>query len=181
MIRLQSNEETEQTKSRRRTDGWSASSDSDDSSDGAHKQSSVKAALISAAKDADPTGTSYAVLVCQFVDDGEGGRGDASADRELVLAQVRVGDTIANVDLAEIVLVAPGLQDEQDAAGVAYRLLATKSANPSAHSQVVQMSVGIAVANGQTPVDEPIPAARSAAEKAAESGPGEFRLNDLRR
>ena len=138
-------------------------------------------ALVDAARLCEQEGSSYAVLVCRFKTDAGKDAEASRKERYLVIDQLRRADRIAGEDSDDLVVVAANLVDEQDAAGVAYRLLATKVDPLADRSSVMEMCIGIAVADQNTPLDQPLLAANAAAGAAAASAWGEFRITDLRK
>lgn len=93
--------------------------------------------------------------------------------------RLRPSDTVARSD-DSILVVAEDLGDEQDAAGVTYRVLSTVvEPVPTENGPVtVHMHAGTVVADGSTPLHKLSPAAAAAAGAA---GGGGFELVDMRR
>lgn len=111
----------------------------------------------------DPTGEETILMACV----------------ERIRQRLRPSDTVARSD-DSIVVVAEDLGDEQDAAGVTYRILSTMiEPVPTEHGPVtVQMHAGTVVADGSTPIHKLAPAALVAAGEADRGG---FELVDMRR
>ena len=86
----------------------------------------------------------------------------------------RVGD--------DLYVVAEHLGDEQDAAGVAYRLMSTLVAPVDDHGTALKVSltVGISVADGAASPRAMVEAAGDALDDARADGMGSFRIVDLR-
>lgn len=151
--------------------------------------------LESASRRAGRNDAVFALVHCvvEAATDHPGGasedvRGEAPIDDETLLMacverirqRLRPSDTVARSEDA-IVVVAEDLGDEQDAAGVTYRVLSTVvEPVPTDNSIVtVQMHAGTVVANGATPVHQLGPAAAEAAHEA--NYDGGFQLVDMRR
>ncbi|MGI9578665.1 MAG: diguanylate cyclase domain-containing protein, partial [Microthrixaceae bacterium] len=93
---------------------------------------------------------------------------------------LRPSDTVARLDHSTLAVVAEDLHDEQDAAGVAYRLLSTVvEPVPGEAGEVgLRMVIGLVMADGSTPPNALISATAEAAADAR--SPGGFVLMDLR-
>jgi GGDEF domain-containing protein len=124
----------------------------------------------------------FAVLRCdlQLPEIGSGS-GDALVAACLARLRqcLRAADSITRIEPHVLVVLAEDLHDEQDAAGVAYRLLAT-TVEPVPGEQgdlEVGMTVGIAMGDPNTPPNTLLAAASEAATNAE---PGGFRILDLR-
>lgn len=93
--------------------------------------------------------------------------------------RLRAADSVTCVEPEVLVVVAEDLHDEQDAAGVAYRLLSTTvEPVPIDHvERQVEMTVGIAMGDLNTPPNTLLAAAAEAASNAERGG---FRILDLR-
>jgi GGDEF domain-containing protein len=93
--------------------------------------------------------------------------------------RLRPSDTVARSG-DSILVVAEDLGDEQDAAGVTYRVLSTVvEPVPTENGPVtVQMHAGTVVADGSTPLHKISPAAAGAARSVQSGG---FELVDMRR
>ena len=79
-------------------------------------------------------------------------------------------------------VVAEDLGDEQDAAGVAYRLLsaAVEPVEVAGQELTFPMTIGIAIGDGTVTAAEMFAAAPVALERARLDGSGGFRIIDLR-
>ncbi len=111
----------------------------------------------------------------------------ADVDESLLLAcverirqRLRPSDTVARSGDA-VVVVAEDLADEQDAAGVTYRILSTviEPVRTDDEPVAVRMRAATVVADGTTPVHKLAPAAAEAVSRAVEDKG--FELVDLRR
>lgn len=149
----------------------------------------IELTLESASRRAARGESVFALVHCVATADPDGSPGtDGPTDDEtLVMAcverirqRLRPSDTVARSD-DSIVVVAEDLGDEQDAAGVTYRVLSTvvEPVPTEGGPVTVQMHAGTVVADGSTPVHQLAPAAAEAARDATEGGG--FRLVDMRR
>jgi PAS domain S-box-containing protein len=93
--------------------------------------------------------------------------------------RLRAADSVTRIEPDVLVVVAEDLHDEQDAAGVAYRLLSTTvEPVPVDHVELrVEMTVGIAMGDPNTPPNTLLAAS---VEAASNSERGGFRILDLR-
>lgn len=146
--------------------------------------------LASAIRRSARTGAPFAVIRCEVVDLDGLERRHGSATARAVLSRLgqrlrqglRSADTVARTGTASFTVVAEDLGDEQDAAGVAYRLLASVMEPVIVDDTPVEVAVtvGAAVGDGRSTAADLLAAARSAASRAGEAGTGGFRLADLR-
>jgi GGDEF domain-containing protein len=129
------------------------------------------------------TGHALAVLQCRPRDPQQPLRGD------LPLAEIgrRMVDELRDTDVVcrvgdDLFVVAEHLGDEQDAAGVAYRLMSTLIApvNDGGADLKVSLTVGISVADGAASPKAMLEAAGDAFDDARADGMGSFRIVDLR-
>jgi GGDEF domain-containing protein len=92
---------------------------------------------------------------------------------------LRAADSVTRIESDVLVVLAEDLHDEQDAAGVAYRLLSTiVEPVPVDHVQLrVEMTVGIAMGDPNTPPNTLLAAATEAASNSERGG---FHILDLR-
>lgn len=143
--------------------------------------------LYSATRRARRTSYPFSLLLCDF------STGDTSlTDDQLNTVRSELGDALSSrlrpndsVCLGPegtLAVIAEDLGDEQDAAGVAYRLLsaAVEPINVDGHDVAVVMSIGIAVTDGNQHPDSIIHAAWTACQITREELPGGFRIMDLR-
>lgn len=96
--------------------------------------------------------------------------------------RLRPSDEVCRRDERTFVVLAEDLGDVQDAAGVAYRLLAA-AVEPVALDGGpldVSLTIGVAVADGSVVAQRVLAAAQSALTEAASDGVGGFRIVDLR-
>jgi GGDEF domain-containing protein len=129
------------------------------------------------------TGHALAVLHCRPRDPQQPLRGD------LPLAEIgrRMVDELRDTDVVcrvgdDLFVVAEHLGDEQDAAGVAYRLMSTliAPADDGGTDLKVSLTVGISVADGAASPKAMLEAAGDAFDDARADGMGSFRIVDLR-
>jgi len=129
------------------------------------------------------TGHALAVLRCRPRDPQQPLRGD------LPLAEIgrRMVDELRDTDVVcrvgdDLFVVAEHLGDEQDAAGVAYRLMSTlvTPVDDGGTELKVSLTVGISVADGAASPKAMIEAAGDALDDARADGMGSFRIVDLR-
>ena len=129
------------------------------------------------------TGHALAVLQCRPRDPQQPLRGDlplAEIGRRMV-TELRDTDVVCRVG-DDLFVVAEHLGDEQDAAGVAYRLMSTLVApvDDGGQDLKVSLTVGISVADGAASPKSMIEAAGDALDDARADGMGSFRIVDLR-
>ena len=129
------------------------------------------------------TGHALAVLRCRPRAPQQPLRGD------LPLAEIgrRMVDELRDTDVVcrvgdDLYVVAEHLGDEQDAAGVAYRLMSTLVTPVDDHGTALKVSltVGISVADGAASPRAMVEAAGDALDDARADGMGSFRIVDLR-
>ena len=165
-----------------------------DPSTGLLNQRGLDMTLESAARRAMRNESVFALIRCEIADDSAGSgetvvgtTSDPATREEAVMAcvdrvrqRLRPSDTVARI-ADSLVVVAEDLGDEQDAAGVTYRILSTVvEPVPSSHGPVaLSMVAGIAVADGSPPVHKMLATSTEAATRAADTGG--FHLTDLRR
>lgn len=108
---------------------------------------------------------------------------------ERLRQRLRSEDTVVPPAGDGIAVVAEHLGDVQDAAGVAYRLLAavvepvrsgSQAAGAEADEVPVDLAVGIAVGDARSEAPDLWRAARTALDAALDDGPGSFRIEDRR-
>jgi PAS domain S-box-containing protein len=147
--------------------------------------SPLSAALVRSAR----SGAPVALLEC-LVERREG-TGDPGALPEPMVVEavaerlrqrLRPDDTVTVTDRGRISVVAEELGDVQDAAGVAYRLLAAvvEPVRSADRDEAVELTVGVAVGDAGTPLSALRSAAFAAADEARRDGRGTFRLHDCR-
>lgn len=168
-----------------------------DPATGMLNQRGIDLTLESASRRASRNASAYALIRCTVAVEGAAGDqadGQAGADapdqatfEEALMAcvdrvrqRLRPSDTVARIDDA-LLVVAEDLGDEQDAAGVTYRILSTvvEPVPTSDGPLTLSMVAGIAVADGSTPVHKIV--AESIDRAARATGVGGFELGDLRR
>lgn len=132
------------------------------------------------------TGAALSLLRCQI-----SGIESASAAQleildealvERLTSRMRPSDAIHSVADDTVLVVAENLGDEQDAAGVAYRLLsaAVEPIVADGEEFTLELTIGIAVADAAASPANVIDAAATALADALADGVGGFRLVDLR-
>ena len=129
------------------------------------------------------TGHALAVLQCRPRDPQQPLRGDlplAEIGRRMV-EELRDTDVVCRVG-DDLFVVAEHLGDEQDAAGVAYRLMSTlvTPVDDGGTDLKVSLTVGISVADGAASPRAMLEAAGDALDDARADGMGSFRIVDLR-
>jgi PAS domain S-box-containing protein len=129
------------------------------------------------------TGHALAVLQCRPRDPQQPLRGDlplAEIGRRMV-EELRDTDVVCRVG-DDLFVVAEHLGDEQDAAGVAYRLMSTliTPVDDNGTDLKVSLTVGISVADGAASPRAMLEAAGDALDDARADGMGSFRIVDLR-
>lgn len=142
--------------------------------------------LAKAARRAARTGRPLAVLRCEVhlpesVD---------TADPVEILAglatrlsgQLRATDALCRLDGRSFVVIAEDLGDEQDAAGVAYRLLsaAVEPLTIEGRASELGLTIGIVVADASASATRLLDVAEAALDEAREDGVGGFRIVDIR-
>lgn len=154
----------------------------------------IELATESASRRAGRHDSAFAVIHCVVEATGgtasaatDGAEGDPETREALLMAcaerirqRLRPADTVARSGDV-IVVVAEDLEDEQDAAGVTYRVLSTViEPVPTEDGPVaVQMHAGTVVADGSTPVHKLAGAATEASALAHRAGG--FEMLDMRR
>lgn len=154
-----------------------------DPATGLPNRKGLEMVLDSAARRSTRNHTPFALLQCEITRGAapgtplDGGLLHACLDR--VRQRLRPADTVTLLDGA-VAVVAEDLHDEQDGAGVAYRLLSTVvEPIPTADGPVAAtMAIGVAMADATTAADALVTAAQEAAAHARDGGG--FRLTDLR-
>lgn len=156
-------------------------------------QRGVDLTLESASRRASRNESAFALIRCEVGADpaassgAQGAASDPEVAEEALMAcidrvrqRLRPSDTVARIDDA-LLVVAEDLGDEQDAAGVTYRILSTvvEPVPTSVDPITLSMVAGIAVADGSTPVHKLIAESTDAVGRAADTGG--FQLVDLRR
>jgi len=129
------------------------------------------------------TGHALAVLRCRPRDPQQPLRTDlplAEIGRRMV-AELRDTDVVCRVG-DDLYVLAEHLGDEQDAAGVAYRLMSTlvTPVDDGGTELKVSLTVGISVADGAASPRAMLEAAGDALDDARADGMGSFRIVDLR-
>lgn len=164
-----------------------AAAESIDSETGLPNRSGLESTLASASRRSHNNHSPHALIRCELFVDGEDRRGDPAPDAEAIRGcierirqRLRPADTVARPADSVLAVVAEDLHDEQDAAGVAYRLLSTVVEPVPGADELVElrMVIGLAMADGDTPPNALIAASAEAAADAR--GPGGFVLMDLR-
>ena len=150
----------------------------------------LESALASASRRSNNNRSPHALIRCELTVDEPGsnerGAGEtpgpdsmrACIDR--IRQSLRPADTVALAEDAVLAVVAEDLRDEQDAAGVAYRLLSTvvEPVPGTGEEVAIRMVVGVVMADGATPPHALMAAAAEAASDARAAGG--FVLMDLR-
>jgi GGDEF domain-containing protein len=97
-------------------------------------------------------------------------------------ARLRPGDALRASSPGRFTVIAEDLHDEQDAAGVAYRLLSAtvEPVRVGDRETGLSMTIGVVVADGDASEEAMFRAGASALADARADGPGGFRLVDLR-
>lgn len=112
----------------------------------------------------------------------DGGTELLGAFAERLTSRLRPSDGVVWSSATSVLVVAEDLGDEQDAAGVAYRLLSA-SVEPLEHGDVrvdLAMTIGVVVADGAASPETMIRTAADALASAREDGGGGFRIVDIR-
>lgn len=101
---------------------------------------------------------------------------------ERLVARLRPSDTVCRDSDAGFTVLAEDLGDEQDAVGVAYRMLSTavEPVHTDGAEWPVSVTIGIVVADSTASAHSILDAADAALSEAREDGVGGFRLIDLR-
>jgi diguanylate cyclase (GGDEF)-like protein/PAS domain S-box-containing protein len=151
--------------------------------------------LASAVRRSARNGAPFALLRCDVtnLDAIERHHGASTARDALGLVadrlaqRLRGSDSVTRTGTGTYSVVAEDLGDEQDAAGVAYRLLAAvvepiRVAGPTEDGDDVQvaLTIGIAVGDGSAVPARLLEDAATAAEQARADGDGGFRIADAR-
>jgi GGDEF domain-containing protein len=150
----------------------------------------LDSALASASRRSSNNHSPHALIRCELTVDepaaGEREEGEtpdpdsmrACIDR--IRQSLRPADTVASTGDGALAVVAEDLNDEQDAAGVAYRLLSTVVAPVRGRGgdTAVRMVIGVVMADGATPPHALMAAAAEASADARATGG--FVLMDLR-
>lgn len=161
-----------------------------DSETGIPNRRGLESALASASRRSSNNHSPHALIRCEVAvdepDGQEGGVGEppdpesmrACVDR--IRQSLRPADTVARPEDAVLAVIAEDLHDEQDAAGVAYRLLSTvvEPLPGIGGDVVIRMAIGVVMADGATPPHALMAAAAEAAADARSTGG--FVLMDLR-
>lgn len=143
--------------------------------------------LYSATRRARRTSYPFSLLLCDFVT-GDAALTDEQHDilntklGESLASRLRPNDSVCMGPEGTLAVIAEDLGDEQDAAGVAYRLLsaAVEPIDVSGTEIAVVMNIGIAVTDGKQHPDSIIHAAWTACQITRQDLPGGFRIMDLR-
>lgn len=161
-----------------------------DADTGLPNERALRLMTSSAARRAEQTGSPFALLRCDVtnLDDIEQELGAAAAQwtlrllSERLTQRLRASDSVTRIDRATFAVLAEDLGDPQDAAGVAYRLLASVIEPVVIEGANVQLAltVGVVVADGATVHEHLLLAAADAAAEARQDGGGGFRMADLR-
>jgi diguanylate cyclase (GGDEF)-like protein len=161
-----------------------------DSESGLPTQLGCEVLLSSAVRHAARTGSPVSLLRCDVdgiadlaQDYGAAvGRETANAYLDRFSQQLRSSDSVCLAQGDTFLVVAEDLGDEQDAAGVAYRLLsaAVEPVQVAGNELTFPMTIGIAIGDGTVTAGEMLAAAPLALEQAREDGSGGFRIIDLR-
>lgn len=132
----------------------------------------------------------FALLRCEVVNldrlDSQHGpavaRSAMTALSERLTQRLRGADTVTRSDNGSFTVLAEDLGDAQDAAGVAYRLLAAVVEPIAVGGEAVDVEIviGIAVGDGASAPDVVLADAESAARAARADGVGGFRMIDTR-
>ncbi len=161
-----------------------------DSESGLPTQRGCEVLLSSAVRHAARTGSPLSLLRCDL--DGiadlaedygsEVGREAANTYLDRLSQQLRSSDSVCLAQGDTFLVVAEDLGDEQDAAGVAYRLLsaAVEPVEVAGQELTFPMTIGIAIGDGTVTAAEMFAAAPVALERARLDGSGGFRIIDLR-
>jgi GGDEF domain-containing protein len=150
----------------------------------------LESALASASRRSNNNRSPHALIRCELTVDepgsnerGAGGTPGPDSMRaciDRIRQSLRPADTVALAEDAVLAVVAEDLHDEQDAAGVAYRLLSTVvEPVPGIGGEVaIRMAIGVVMADGATPPHALMSAAAEAVSDARAAGG--FVLMDLR-
>lgn len=164
-----------------------AAAESTDSETGLPNRKGLESALASASRRSRNNHSPHAFIRCELFVDGDDAAGDPATDTEAIRGcierirqRLRPADTVAQLADSVLAVIAEDLHDEQDAAGVAYRLLSTVVEPVPGENELVElrMVIGLAMADGNTPPNALMAASAEAAADAR--GPGGFVLMDLR-
>ncbi|MHB1137404.1 MAG: diguanylate cyclase domain-containing protein [Microthrixaceae bacterium] len=148
------------------------------------------ALLASALRRSARTGYPFSLLRCDLDGLGEAteryGRSVAQSLVEVYAARLaqrlRPSDMVCRAEGDTFLVIAEDLGDEQDAAGVAYRLLSSVVEPVLIEGREISLplTIGIVVADGAASAQHMVDAAEQALEAAREDGFGGFRIIDIR-
>jgi PAS domain-containing protein len=127
------------------------------------------------------SGAAVALLCCELDADDLCPR-LVGAVMSRLAARLRTSDSLRAPAPGWFTVIAEDLHDEQDAAGVAYRLLSAtvEPVRVDDRETALSMAIGVVVADGDASEEAMFSAAASALADARADGPGCFRLVDLR-
>lgn len=163
-----------------------------DADTGFPNQRALAVMIGSAARRSEVVGSPFAVLRCHLTNLGEirDSRGEAAARAALgavaerLSQRLRGEDTVTRSAVDAFTVLAEDLGDVQDAAGVAYRLLASvvEPVRIDAGTELaIDMVIGVAVADGAASPEEVLSDSMQAASDARRDGVGGFRMIDTRK
>lgn len=162
----------------------------EDAETGLPNERGLRLLLASAARRSARSGAPFALLRCDVTNLDEiehrygstAGRVALALLGERLTQRLRASDSVTRVGTASFAVLAEDLGDAQDAAGVAYRLLASVVEPVMAEEIPVEVSltVGVVVADGDCSPNQLLIAARDAGAEARQDGGGGFRLADIR-
>ena len=176
---------------RRRADALAATHDAvHDRETGLPNERGLTLLLASAVRRSTQTGAPFGLLRCDVtnLDEIEHTHGPAVARDALALLADRLGqrlrpaDSVTRTGTGTFAITAEDLHDPQDAAGVAYRLLAAvvEPIRTGDAAVDVAITIGIAIGDGAASPHALLADASQAATLARQDGDGSFRLLDTR-
>ncbi len=161
-----------------------------DEQTGLPNQRALPVLIGSAVRRAASHGAPFALLRCEVtnLDEIEQQHGSVitrsamSALAERLTQRLRGADTVTRSATQAFTIIAEDLGDAQDAAGVAYRLLAAvvEEVVVDGHGVGIDMVIGISVGDGSSSPEQLVADAAGAAAEARGDGVGGFRMVDTR-
>ncbi|HPU39064.1 MAG TPA: diguanylate cyclase [Microthrixaceae bacterium] len=183
-------EERRSQRRRRRQAVEQASGSVADEQTGLPNQRALPVLIGSALRRSGSHDAPFALLRCTVVNldeierthGSEATRAAMSALSERLVQRLRSADTVTRTSTDAFTVIAEDLGDAQDAAGVAYRLLASvvEDVNVFDHAVAIDMVIGIAVGDSAAIPDALIRDAARASIDARSDGVGGFRMVDRR-